>query len=100
MCSPPSVTSKTRMTEGIDGYSIPRSMRVLGPHERSRFTAEAWGYLVGLSRSGMLDAVELEHVIERVLMHFDGRVALTDLRLVLGDGGSEDGDPSPSITTH
>jgi uncharacterized protein Smg (DUF494 family) len=88
------------MTEGIDGYSVPRSMRVLGPHERGRFTAEAWGYLVGLSRSGMLDAVELEHVIERVLMHFDGRIALNDLRLVLGDGGSDGGEPSPSITTH
>jgi len=75
-------------------------MRVLGPHERGRFTAEAWGYLVGLSRSGMLDALELEHVIERVLMHFDGRIALNDLRLVLGDGGSDGGEPSPSITTH
>ncbi|MES2359465.1 MAG: DUF494 family protein [Gemmatimonadota bacterium] len=87
------------MTEGIDGYSVPRPMRVLGPHERSRFTAEAWGYLVGLSRSGLLDATELEHVIERVLTHFDGRVALTDLRLVLGDGSSGGGDASP-ITTH
>jgi uncharacterized protein Smg (DUF494 family) len=86
------------MTEGIDGYSIPRPMRVLGPHERSRFTAEAWGYLVGLSRSGLLDAAELEHVIDRVLSHFDGRVALTDLRLVLGDGSSDGGDAS--ITTH
>ena len=86
------------MTEGIDGYSVPRPRRVLGPHERSRFTAEAWGYLVGLSRSGLLDAAELEHVIDRVLSHFDGRVALTDLRLVLGDGSSDGGDAS--ITTH
>lgn len=89
-----------RMTEGIESYNVSRSMRVLGPHERSRFTAEAWGYLVGMSRSGVLDPVELEHVIERVLTHFDGRIALTDLRLVLGDGGSEGGDPSSSITTH
>ena len=88
------------MTEGIEGYDASRSMRVLGPHERSRFTAEAWGYLVGLSRSGLLEPVELEHVIERVLTHFDGRVALADLRLVLGDGGSEAGDPSSAITTH
>ncbi len=88
------------MTEGIDGYNSPRSMRVLGPHERTRFTAEAWGYLVGLSRSGLLDAVELEHVIERVLTHFDGKVALTDLRLVLGDGGLDGSDPSPNVVTH
>jgi uncharacterized protein Smg (DUF494 family) len=75
-------------------------MRVLGPHERSRFTAEAWGYLVGLSRSGLLEPVELEHVIERVLTNFDGRVGLTDLRLILGDGGSEGSDPAQSVTTH
>jgi hypothetical protein len=37
-------------------------------------------------------------VIDRVLSHFDGRVALTDLRLVLGDGSSDGGDAS--ITTH
>ena len=88
------------MSEGVEGYNLPRSMRVLGPHERSRFTPEAWGYLVGLSRSGLLDPVELEHVIERVLAHFDGRVALTDLRLVLGDGSSEGGEASSSVTTH
>ena len=88
------------MTEAMDGYNVPRPMRVLGPHERSRFTAEAWGYLVGLSRSGLLDAAELEHVIDRVLTHFDGRVALTDLRLVLGDGGGESGESSPNITMH
>ena len=87
------------MTEAVDGCNVPRPMRILGPHERSRFTPEAWGYLVGLSRSGLLDAVELEHVIDRVLSHFDGRVALTDLRLILGDGG-ESGEPSPNITMH
>jgi uncharacterized protein Smg (DUF494 family) len=84
----------------MEGLNTPRPMRVLGPHERSRFTADAWGYLVGLSRSGLLDPVELEHVIERVLTHFDGRVALTDLRLVLGDSGSDGIDPASSITTH
>ena len=88
------------MTEAIDGYNMPRPMRVLGPHERSRFTAEAWGYLVGLSRSGLLEPVELEHVIERVLTNFDGRVGLTDLRLILGDGGGEGSDPAQSVTTH
>lgn len=88
------------MTEAIEGYNAPRAMRVLGPHERGRFTADAWGYLVGLNRSGMLDAAELEHVIERVLTHFDGRIALTDLRLLLGDGSADGGDTAPSITTH
>ncbi|MEO7217515.1 MAG: DUF494 family protein [Gemmatimonadaceae bacterium] len=88
------------MTEGIEGYNVPRPMRVLGPHERSRFTSEAWGYLVGLSRSGLLDQAELEHVIDRALTHFDGRVGLTDLRLMLGDGSLDGGDPTSSVTTH
>ncbi len=88
------------MTEGTEGYNASRPIRVLGPHERTRFTPEAWGYLVGLSRAGLLEAVELEQVIDRVLSHFEGRIALADLRLVLGDGSSDGGDPVSSIIMH
>ncbi len=88
------------MTEGIEGYNFPRPIRVLGPHERSRFAPDAWGYLVTLSRSGVLDPVELEHVIERVLAHFDGRIGLSDLRMALGDNAGEAGGPESSITVH
>lgn len=88
------------MNEVADGYNAPRPIRVLGPHERSRFTSEAWGYLVGLSRSGLLEPVELEQVIDRVLAHFDGRVALSDLRLVMGDATPDGADPSSSLTVH
>lgn len=88
------------MTEGTEGYNASHPIRVLGPHERTRFTPEAWGYLVGLSRAGLLEAAELEQVIDRVLTHFEGRVALADIRLILGDSSSEGGDPASSITTH
>ena len=73
-------------------------VRVLGPHERSRFTPEAWGYLIGLRASGALGPDELEHVIERVLMQVEGRVSVEDARLVVesgtADGSGPFGDPS------
>lgn len=89
------------MIEGTEGYNAAsRSIRVLGPHERSRFTPEAWGYLVGLNRAGLLEAVELEQVIERVMSHFEGRVAIGDLRMLLGDGSSEGEEPGAAVITH
>lgn len=64
-------------------------VRVQGPHERSRFAPDAWGYLVGLRATGALGAEELEQVIERVLMQVDGRVSLDDARSVVESGGSD-----------
>lgn len=86
------------MTEGFEGAMAPRAIRVLGPHERARFTPEAWGYLMGLTRTGVLEQMELEQVIDRVLAHFEGRIALSDLRGALGDG--DDGGAVPPATTH
>ena len=43
------------------------TFRVLGPHERGRFAPEAWGHLLSLRGAGILNAVELEHVIDRAL---------------------------------
>ena len=60
------------MNEGFEAYSTSRSMRVMGPHERTRFASDAWGHLMKLSRSGVLNTVELEHIIERAL-HPDRR---------------------------
>ena len=84
------------MTEGFEGATTPRAIRVLGPHERARFTPDAWGYLVGLTRAGVLEQMELEQVIDRVLAHFEGRIALSDLRVALGDAGEEDGTSPPA----
>ncbi len=63
------------------------SFRVLGPHERGRFAPEAWGHLLALSGSGAIDATELEQIIERALVQFDGRIALDDLRALMEGAG-------------
>lgn len=62
------------------------TFRVVGPHERGRFAPEAWGHLLALSNAGVLSAGDLEQVIDRALMQFDGRVTLDDIRSLL-DGG-------------
>jgi uncharacterized protein Smg (DUF494 family) len=77
------------------------AFRVLGPHERARFAPEAWGHLLSLTNAGVLDAAELEHVIERALVHIDGRIALDDLRSLLEHSGLDDRDASGGpLTVH
>jgi uncharacterized protein Smg (DUF494 family) len=77
------------------------SFRVLGPHERGRFAPEAWGHLLSLNAAGLLNGPELEHVIDRALMHVDGRIALDDLRsLMEGAGFDEAGPSSDQVTVH
>lgn len=63
------------------------AFRVLGPHERGRFSTEAWGHLLALSGAGVLSAPELEHVIERSLAQVDGQIALDELRALLESFG-------------
>ena len=76
-------------------------IRVLGPHERGRFAPEAWGHLLALSGSGVLDPAELEQVIERAMLQFDGRIALDDLRAMMdGAGFPEQGPAADSPTVH
>lgn len=82
-----------------DGVQVPTTFRVLGPHERGRFAPEAWGHLLSLSGSGVINPVELEHIIERALMQVDGRIALEDLRGMLEGSGLEDTAPGDS-TVH
>jgi uncharacterized protein Smg (DUF494 family) len=67
------------------------SLRVQGPHERGRFTAEAWGYLVLLHASGAVNANDFEQLVERALVHVDGRIGLTDIRAFAEDVGFDDG---------
>ena len=76
------------------------TFRVMGPHERGRFAPEAWGHLLALSGSGVLNPAELEHVIERALMHVDGRIALDDLRSLMEGAGfveANAGEQSPTV---
>ncbi|HUF25994.1 MAG TPA: DUF494 family protein [Gemmatimonadaceae bacterium] len=81
------------------GMNLPASVRVLGPHEQGRFAPEAWGHLVTLRGAGILNAAELEYVIERALLHIDGRIALDDLRAMMDGAGFEDGGGAGEHTT-
>jgi Smg protein len=75
------------------------TFRVMGPHERGRFAPEAWGHLLSLSGSGAINPVELEHIIERALLQFDGRIALEDLRGLLEGSGLEDAGGAADLGT-
>jgi Smg protein len=75
------------------------TFRVMGPHERGRFAPEAWGHLLSLSGSGAVNPVELEHIIERALIQFDGRIALEDLRGLLEGSGLEDTSGTADLGT-
>jgi Smg protein len=77
------------------------TFRVMGPHERGRFAPEAWGHLLSLNGSGAISGAELEHIIERALMQFDGRVGLDELRGLLEGTGLEETAPgADSATVH
>ena len=80
---------------------IAMPFRVMGPHERGRFAPEAWGHLLALSGSGAINPAELEHIIERALVQFEGRIALDDLRNLLeGTGLDEAGATGDNPTVH
>jgi hypothetical protein len=68
----------------------------MGPHEWGRFAPEAWGHLLALSSTGTLNGPELEHVIERALSQFEGRIALEDLRALIDAGGFDESGPGSS----
>ncbi len=80
---------------------IAMPFRVMGPHERGRFAPEAWGHLLALSGTGAINSAELEHIIERALVQFEGRIALDDLRNLLEGTGLDDvGAPGDNLTVH
>jgi Smg protein len=78
---------------GMGGALMSRNgpLRVQGPHERGRFTAEAWGYLVMLGGSGAVNLNDFEQLVERALVHIDGRISLADIRGIAEDVGFDDG---------
>jgi len=68
-------------------------LRAWAPHERARFTPEAWGRLLQLRASGLGDH-DFEHLVDRALLQLDGPVTLAELRALLGDAlGPGEGDP-------
>lgn len=66
-------------------------IRVQGPHERGRFTADAWGYLVAMHATGAVHPNDFEQLVERALVHVDGRISLADIRTIAEDVGFDDG---------
>ena len=65
-------------------------LRVQGPHERGRFSAEAWGYLIMLGGSGLVSQHDFEQLVERALMHVEGRIGISEIRAIAEDGGFDD----------
>ena len=54
-----------------------------------------------MSDSGALNGPELEQVIERALAHFDGRIALEDLRSLIDSSGfDESGTGLDQVNVH
>jgi Smg protein len=77
------------------------TIRIQGPHERGRFSPDAWGHLLSLKESGAISRAELEQVIERAMAHLDGRIALDDLRALIDNASLDDGAASvDSMTVH
>lgn len=78
-----------------------RTFRVQGPHERGRFSPEAWGYLLALGGSRLVTPDELEHIIERALVQIDGRISFDELRALLEGAGLGDlGTGADHTTVH
>lgn len=77
----------------------PPALRVAAPYERARFAPEAWGYLLQLRAAGVT-GVEFEQLVDRALLHLDGRIGLEELRAVLDGPAGEDAFPSASRTLH
>ncbi len=49
-------------SKGYDRAGRESSLRVQGPHERGRFTSEAWGFLVTLYASGAVHFNDFEQL--------------------------------------
>ena len=55
--------------------------------------------LLSLANAGALNPAELEQVIERAMLQFDGRIALDDLRSMMEGAGFEDPNAAPDTQT-
>ncbi len=82
------VPDLAELANAMDSRTLP--LRVQGPHERGRFSAEAWGYLIMLGGSGLVSQHDFEHLVERALLHVDGRIGLAEIRAIAEDGGFDD----------
>ncbi|MCU0648405.1 MAG: hypothetical protein MUF00_10450 [Gemmatimonadaceae bacterium] len=76
--------------------------RVEGPHERGRFSPEAWGHLLGLLTTGQVTQADFEAAIDRLLSQVDGQVGVREVRaLIEGIDPRDDGStPLDAMTVH
>lgn len=82
------VSNLPEIANAMDARTLP--LRVQGPHERGRFSAEAWGYLIMLGSSGFVSQHDFEQLVERALLHVDGRIGIAEIRAIAEDGGFDD----------
>lgn len=81
-------TEVPELVSAVEARAMP--LRVQGPHERGRFSAEAWGYLIMLGGSGLVSQYDFEQLVERALLHVDGRIGIAEIRAIAEDGGFDD----------
>ncbi len=91
-------SSATAPEVGIGDPIAFAGVRVQGPHERGRFSGEAWGYLLTLYASGMVGRADFERLIERALYQMDGRIGLDEMRMIAEEVGL-DSPPTPGHQT-
>ena len=63
--------------------TLPHSHRVLHETERSVITPEAYGYLLELRELGLLDDMDIEQTIDRIMMAGFVTVAIADMKSVV-----------------
>lgn len=68
----------------LDDALNSRSMRVISDHERRLFNTEALGYLLQLHHLGLLQAHQLELILERGSLLGPTPIDLEQLKLIIG----------------
>lgn len=67
--------------------AVPSALRVQGPHELGRITAEAWGILLSMRAAGLITPREFEDVVDRAMTQGEGRISVEDVRTALDAAG-------------
>ena len=65
------------------GHKPPPPIRMLIPEEMHFFNADAHGYLIQLQALELVDALQVEQIIERCFLMGLSRVELDDLKMVV-----------------
>jgi uncharacterized protein Smg (DUF494 family) len=71
-----------------DGSLLPHgrtnaTLRILNDFEKSMITPQAYGYILQLSQLGLLDALQIEELIERAIYSCTESVELNDVKRIV-----------------